>query len=228
MHPVKETCPKVSLARHCAHSPWRGKQGAIMIVTPSSGSAGWRALLADPEKHWRRGHSARTLAHCWEAAGGLPPDTAALFGEDTTLLLALPKHRLKRPGKGRPSQADLCAFLRRAGETIACPVEGQVAEPFGPTGAGWGADRTSAKAGRLAAILAMLKISGPPPVLHHQLLHRTALAVLEVRRFKTDTAAPRSLAWRRASPARLFRPARRTAMTGRNSTLTADYSGVSR
>ena len=45
------------------------------IYTPSAGPRDWKALLADPEKHWARGYSARSLAHCWEDTHGFPlPD----------------------------------------------------------------------------------------------------------------------------------------------------------
>ena len=40
------------------------------ILAFTSGPDDWQALLADPVKHWRPGYSARTLAYCWEAAGG--------------------------------------------------------------------------------------------------------------------------------------------------------------
>jgi len=39
---------------------------------PTKGPLSWKALLADPEKQWRKGYSARTLACCWEEAQGFP------------------------------------------------------------------------------------------------------------------------------------------------------------
>ena len=67
------------------------------IYLPSRGVQDWRALLADPEKHWRVGYSAMTLALSWEAAGGLPPEIAAMFGAlgpDPELLVGLPEHKI--------------------------------------------------------------------------------------------------------------------------------------
>ena len=49
------------------------------ILHFTTGPQDWQALLADPQKHWRTGFSARTLAHCWEAAQGLPPEVQAVF-----------------------------------------------------------------------------------------------------------------------------------------------------
>ena len=43
---------------------------------PAEGLEGWRALLADPEKHWVVGRSARTLAACWEGSDGWPVEVA--------------------------------------------------------------------------------------------------------------------------------------------------------
>jgi len=42
----------------------------------TSGPNDWQSLLADPVKQWRKGFSARTLAYCWEAADGFPPEVA--------------------------------------------------------------------------------------------------------------------------------------------------------
>lgn len=43
------------------------------FYVPSTGPDDWQTLLGDPVKHWRTGYSAKTLAHCWEGAGGLVP-----------------------------------------------------------------------------------------------------------------------------------------------------------
>ena len=39
-------------------------------LVPTRGPADWQAYLADPEKHWKDGRSAKMLAETWE--GGLP------------------------------------------------------------------------------------------------------------------------------------------------------------
>ncbi len=51
------------------------------ILIPSRGAEDWQRLLAEPEKHWRSGCSAKALAHCWEAAAGFPPSVHDLFAD---------------------------------------------------------------------------------------------------------------------------------------------------
>src|SRR5438034_723792 len=40
------------------------------IYLPTVAPQDWQKLLADPEKQWRTGYSARTIAYAWEAAKG--------------------------------------------------------------------------------------------------------------------------------------------------------------
>ena len=47
------------------------------VYVPSRGPDDWQRFLADPEKQWRRGFSARTAAYSWESANGLPPEIEA-------------------------------------------------------------------------------------------------------------------------------------------------------
>jgi hypothetical protein len=160
------------------------------IYRPTRGAASWQELLADPEKQWKTGYSARTLAYCWEDAEGLPPEIAALFGGTGTLLLAIPEHKVDLPGGSRPSQTDLFALLRSRDHTIACAVEGKVAEAFGPTMQQWLAEGSAGKAERLAYLCKVLGLSQPlPSNLRYQLVHRAASAAIEAERFKTDEAA---------------------------------------
>jgi len=39
------------------------------FYVPSKGLGFWKAFLAEPEKQWKTGYSARALAYCWEEAG---------------------------------------------------------------------------------------------------------------------------------------------------------------
>jgi hypothetical protein len=162
----------------------------MSIYRPTHGPASWQELLADPQKHWVTGYSARTLAHCWEDAKGLPPEIDALFGGKATLLLAIPEHKVDLPGGSRPSQTDLFALVRSQDQTIACAIEGKVAEAFGPTTQQWQAEPSAGKAERLAYLCKLLGLVQPlPPNLRYQLVHRAASAVIEADRFKTDEAA---------------------------------------
>ncbi len=52
------------------------------IFLPTVGPHDWQKLLADPEKQWRTGYSARTIAYAWEAAKGhFPPEVERIFPE---------------------------------------------------------------------------------------------------------------------------------------------------
>lgn len=160
------------------------------IYVPSSAPESWRGLLADPGKHWRTGFSAKTLAHAWESANGLPPEISRLFGGDAELLLALPEHKVDLPGGSRPSQTDLFALVRWDGRTVALAVEGKVDEPFGPTVGEWLDGASDGKRLRLEYLCGVLGLrSNGLPNLRYQLLHRAASAVIEADRFKTDEAA---------------------------------------
>lgn len=163
------------------------------IYVPSSGPHCWQPLLAKPELHWKEGFSAHCIAHAWEAAIGLPPEVARLFSEaggTPELLLALPEHQVSLPGGSTNSQADVFALLRIQERTCAMAVERKVNEPFGPTISEWMTTYSAGKETRLRFVTALLGLSYPPaPDLRYQLFHRTASAVIEAGRFKTDAAA---------------------------------------
>jgi hypothetical protein len=163
------------------------------IYLPSTGAEDWRRLLASPERHWREGYSAMSLATCWEGCAGLPPEIAALFRDidpAPELLIGLPEHKVPLPGAARgESQNDLFALIRAGGQTFATTIEGKVDEPFDRLLGDWLKNASPGKLVRLAAIAEALGLSLPlPDDVHYQLLHRTASAVIEARHFKTDAA----------------------------------------
>lgn len=167
------------------------------IYLPSPGPDAWKQFLAEPDKQWKTGYSARTLAHAWEAADGFPPEIAELFtggcgfqGEAPELLLAIPEHKVPLPGGQRESQNDVFALVRIGDRTVSMTVEGKVNEPFGPTVGQWLTNPSPGKQERMAFLCRTLGISDPPPAdIYYQLLHRTASAIIEADRFKTDAAA---------------------------------------
>lgn len=160
------------------------------IYVPATGPASWQTLLADPQKHWVTGYSAKALACCWQSAKGLPPEISALFGADSALLIGIPEHKVNLPGGSRPSQSDLFALIRRGNHTISCTIEGKVSESFDRTVEEWMADASSGKVVRLDFLCRTLGLAQPlPPTVRYQLLHRAVSAVVEADRFKTDEAA---------------------------------------
>lgn len=108
------------------------------------------------------------------------------------LLLAIPEYSVALPGASRgESQSDIFALARAGHRTFAITVEGRVNEPFSETVGDWLQTASDGKRGeRLAFICDLLGLTLPlPDHIHYQLLHRTASAVIEARRFKTDAAA---------------------------------------
>ncbi len=160
------------------------------IFVPSRGAADWQRLLAEPDKQWRTGYSARTLAECWQDHDGLPPEIAAFFPGEPTLLLAIPEYKVPLPGGRRDSQSDIFALVRFGEQLSALMVEGKVDEPFGPTLGEWLDKASDGKKIRLAAICDCLGLKAPlDPSIRYQLLHRTAAAVIEAARFNASEAA---------------------------------------
>lgn len=160
------------------------------VYIPSEGPSSWQAFLAEPERQWRTGYSAKTLAHCWESADGLPDEIAKMFDDPAELLVALPEHKVPLKGGNRDSQNDVFALIRFGDQTCAATVEGKVNEPFGPTVGEWYAEPSQGKRERMRQLCSLLGFDEVPPLqIRYQLMHRTASALIEARRFKTDEAA---------------------------------------
>ena len=163
------------------------------IFLPSNGAEDWRALLADPTKHWRAGYSARSAAERWEAANGLPDEIRAVFEHaglgPVDLLAAFPEWKTPLPGGRRESQTDVLALVRTARGLFVAGVEAKVSEPFGPTVSEWLADASPGKVERLKFLRDKLGLHENVFALRYQLLHRTASAIIEAERFGAAGAA---------------------------------------
>ena len=163
------------------------------IYLPSTGAPDWRRLLADREKHWKAGYSARAAAERWESADGLPAEIERQFVAvhlgPCELILALPELKTPLPGAGRASQTDVFTLVRTVRGVFACGVEAKVSESFGPTIGEW-SDASPGKAKRLNYLCGLLGLAEPPAAaLRYQLLHRTAAALIEAQRFGCAGAA---------------------------------------
>ena len=42
------------------------------VYIPATNPEDWKQFLAEPEKHWKSGYSARSLAYCWHESDGIP------------------------------------------------------------------------------------------------------------------------------------------------------------
>lgn len=159
------------------------------VFVPSRGPGDWRALLAEPEKHWARGFSARTLAHCWEDTDSFPSEVRRILSQHPALataepLLIFPEWKVSLPGGSRPSQNDIWVLAKTHTDLISITVEGKVEEPFDKTLGEWKADASGGKETRLTHLAEVLGISQPiPDTVRYQLLHRTASALIEAERF---------------------------------------------
>jgi len=166
------------------------------ILTFTSGPDDWKALLADPEKQWKTGYSARTLAYCWEAADGFPPEFAEAFQRtdepslmDLTPVLAIPEFKVPLPGGVRSSQNDLFVLARGAKGPVTMMVEGKVSESFGPTLGEWRGGASQGKKVRLRFLLRTLGLNHVPArSIRYQLLHRAASSIVTGEQFRAAAA----------------------------------------
>lgn len=166
------------------------------ILACTTGPNDWKPFLADPDKHWKPGYSAKALATSWEAADGLPPEiTAALNASPDKALsnpvpyLAVPEYRTDLPGGDRASQTDVMVVGRAHGGPFAMAVEGKVAESFGPTIGEWREDASDGKQKRWSFLCATLGLDEELAAgLRYQLFHRAASAVLAARRYHAPIA----------------------------------------
>lgn len=147
--------------------------------------------------HWRECYSAKAIAEAW--FGGLPIMVEHTLqhrcSTDAFLKLELVDVFLERKielGDGRqPSQADALAILGLPDGLAIMAVEGKVREPFGDQVSGWiaGSPSKSGKHGRLARLRETLGLESKDVArLRYQLLHRTASAIYEAKRYRAGVA----------------------------------------
>lgn len=99
---------------------------------------------------------------------------------------------------GRPShsQSDLLAIVEVMNGIAVLSIEAKVDEGFDKTVGHWIGDGSQGKATRLAKLRALLGIEGQVvDGLRYQLLHRTAAAILEAKRYRTNQAAMIVQSW---------------------------------
>jgi hypothetical protein len=166
------------------------------ILAFTSGPDNWQALLSDPVKHWRSGYSARTLAYCWLAADGFPPEVAQALSQsgspslaDLTPVLAVPEFKVPLPGGVRPSQNDIFVLARSAAGPVSIMIEGKVNESFGPTIHGWISQPSPGRQERLRFLMRSLGLrSNPQGDIRYQLLHRAASAIITGEQYRAVAA----------------------------------------
>ena len=161
---------------------------------PSSGPEDWRALLANPEKQWQCGKSARTLAYCWENCEGFPPEVEVILRQSDVLnrielLVAFPEWVVQLPSSGRQSQNDIWALAKIPNGFVSIAVEGKVDESFDKTLRQWKRKASPGKLKRLEYLKSCLGLNAEPPGhVRYQLIHRAASAVIMAERFGAKAA----------------------------------------
>ena len=134
------------------------------IFIRTSEAEDWKKFLAEPEKQWKRGYSARAMAYCWTESDGLPKNINKVLSKLSGLqcletLLVIPEHQVPLPGGTRPSQNDVWVLARTANDLISIAVEGKVSEPFGPTIGEWLLKASPGKKKRYRFLCAIYRIS---------------------------------------------------------------------
>jgi len=168
------------------------------IVAESLGTAVWRAGLADPNLHWKRGRSAWEAAVSWESRrtspSGLPEEIEVALVrhpslQRATLLLGIVEHTVILDDPKRPSQNDLWGVLLTDAGHVSMAVEAKAGEDFDKTLGVWLKSDSEGKEKRLAFLCNHLGLrEDPPDALRYQLFHRSVSAVLEARRWRFPAA----------------------------------------
>ncbi|MFC2007641.1 DUF6946 family protein [Chloroflexota bacterium] len=163
---------------------------------PTNTPEDWKSLLADPDKHWKTGYSAKALAYCWQEAAGFPVEVNKVFKnsssavfKDIEMLLAFPEYKVPLSGGRRASQNDIFILAKGNDQMISIAVEGKVDESFGEVIGGWKLKDGGGKKDRLQFLCEMLQLEmNKIDHIRYQLLHRTASAVIEAKKFNARNA----------------------------------------
>lgn len=167
------------------------------IYIRASGPDDFRSFLAEPEKQWKTGYSAKTLAYSWCEAAGFPAEIRDAFEassdpifQSVEPLLIIPEHKVDLAGGRRPSQNDVFVLAKSGTDLLSITVEGKVREPFGDLVAGWLGDSPSdGKTTRLQFLVETLGIDATSVMdIRYQLLHRTVSALLEADTYNAPHA----------------------------------------
>ena len=164
------------------------------IFVPTTNAESWKPLLGDPEKHWRDGYSAKSVAESWEKESGVPRKISNILEmvpefSGAELLMAFPEYKVPLPGGSHPSQNDVFAVLSNAHGVLSMMVEAKAREDFDCTIEEWSAYASDGKKERLAFLLE--KISYPDIAIsrmRYQLFHRFASAVIMAEKLHANYA----------------------------------------
>lgn len=167
------------------------------FFVPANNPEDWKPLLAQPDKHWRSGYSAKTLAYSWQQSNDFPAEVKKVFKnsgidlfQDIQMLLAFPEYKVSlKPHRSRPSQNDIFILAKGNDQLISMTIEGKVNEPFGELISEWKLNDNGGKVERLEFLSDVLQLDEDKlDHIRYQLLHRTASAAIEAKRFNAQNA----------------------------------------
>jgi len=145
--------------------------------------------LAKQEVHWRAGYSAQELAVAWSTAGNnFPPAVRNVLNTAPEYVNAefvdgFFEREVELGSPGRNSQTDLMVIAGLHDELATIAVEGKVNESFAELVADW--NGTPGKQHRLNVLCGTLKLDvSAVGGIRYQLLHRTASAIYEAKRYR--------------------------------------------
>jgi hypothetical protein len=161
------------------------------FFAPADNPADWQQLLAKPDSQWRTGYSAKSMAYSWTEARGFPGEIRAVLNtsgsthlHDLEFLIGIPEHEVPLPGGRRPSQNDVFVLSKGSDGLVSIAIEGKVSEAFDLPVDMRFAQPTPGQVTRLTFLLDLLGLERDAVAsIGYQLLHRTASAILEARRF---------------------------------------------
>jgi len=103
--------------------------------------------------------------------------------------LVVPEHKVPLPGGRTESQNDVFVLGSTPSGLVSICVEGKVNESFGEPVAKWGPESSPGKQIRFQYLTEVLELEGKDlSNIYYQLLHRTASAIIEAKRFHATTA----------------------------------------
>lgn len=161
----------------------------------------WQVVLTKPELHWKTGNSAKSLAYCWEDAGGFPSDVREVFEKSNIGLLSGldfirgdVEFMVPLPGGNTGSFNDILVLAKSGSQKVTIAVEGKVSETFDGFVRGQllNLPSNSGRPERLEFLKGLLGLNSLDNKclynIRYQLLHRTASALIEAERFGAATA----------------------------------------
>ncbi|HOK14647.1 MAG TPA: hypothetical protein PK007_06965 [Candidatus Kapabacteria bacterium] len=157
------------------------------IYVPSKGPDSWRELLAQPDKQWKTGFSAKTMAHCWEDQNGFPKEFDKPLKDSglyLDMLIAIPEYKVYLYNNIAPSQNDLFVLSKDSDGLAVIIIEGKVSEPFDKIIKDW--NNSDGKLSRFKFLAEKLEINNNISNcndLKYQLFHRTVSAISIAEKF---------------------------------------------